>query len=122
MFAVIADGGRQYRVEEGDLLLVDYRADAEPGQMLTFDNILLANGGAASLIGKPTLSGATVSGEVVVGEYKGPKLEIQKFRRRHASRRHTGHRQKHTRVKITSISVPDLEITAPAESAQQPES
>lgn len=113
MFAVIADGGRQYKVQEGDLLVVDYRDDAEPGQTLTFDQILLANGGGSSVIGVPMIEGATVAGEVVVAEFKGPKLEIQKFRRRHASRRHTGHRQKHTRVKITAITVPNLQVVAP---------
>jgi large subunit ribosomal protein L21 len=114
MFAVIEDGNRQYRVEQGDLLVVDYRDDAEPGQTLTFEKVLLANAGAGSVIGTPTIAGATVTGEVVVAEFKGPKLEIQKLRRRHASRRHTGHRQKHTRVKITAISVPNLQVAEPA--------
>lgn len=110
MFAVIEDGNRQYRVQQGDLLVVDFREDAQPGQSLTFDKVLLANAGGGSVIGKPTIAGASVAAEVVVGEFKGPKLEIQKLRRRHASRRHTGHRQKHTRVKITAITVPNLQI------------
>lgn len=114
MFAIIADGGRQYKVQQGDLLVVDYREDAEVGQSLTFDSVLLANAGGASVIGQPTISGAKVIGEIVVDEFKGPKLEIQKMRRRHASRRHTGHRQKHTRVKITEITVPNLQVVAPA--------
>lgn len=114
MFAVIADGGRQYKVQQGDLLVVDYRDDVEIGQSLTFENVLLANAGGASVIGKPTIAGAKVSAEVVLDEFKGPKLEIQKLRRRHASRRHTGHRQKHTRVKITEIVVPNLQVVAPA--------
>lgn len=110
MFAVIEDGNRQYKVQPGDLVVVDFREDAAEGQALTFDRVLLANGGGASVIGKPTIDGATVAAEVVLGEFKGPKLEIQKLRRRHASRRHTGHRQKHTRVKITGINVPNLQI------------
>jgi len=110
MFAVIEDGSRQYKVQAGDLLVVDYRDDVEAGQALIFDKVLIANAGGASVIGKPTIEGATVSAEVVVGEFKGPKLEIQKFRRRHASRRHTGHRQKHTRVKIIGINVPNLAV------------
>ena len=124
MFAVIEDGSRQHRVQEGDLLSVDYRSDAEVGSALTFDRVLLANGGGASIIGQPSIDGATVEGEVVLDEEKGPKLEIQKIRRRKNSRQHTGHRQKYTRVKITSISVPNLEIvasTAP-ESASAPAS
>ena len=117
MFAVIEDGNRQHRVQEGALLTVDYRDDAEAGASLTFDQVLLANGGGASIIGSPTIAGASVVGEVVLAEEKGPKLEIQKLRRRKASRRHTGHRQKHTRVRITSISVPGLEIVEKKEEA-----
>ena len=120
MFAVIEDGNRQHRVEEGDLLSVDYREDVEVGDNLTFDRVLLANAGGASVIGRPMIEGATVLGEVVLDEDKGPKLEVQKIRRRKNSRRHTGHRQKYTRVKITSISVPDLEVvTASTESSQE---
>ncbi|MCA9060122.1 MAG: 50S ribosomal protein L21, partial [Planctomycetaceae bacterium] len=100
----------QHRVQEGDLLTVDYREEAKAGESLTFDQVLLANGGGPSVIGTPTISGASVVGEVVIEEEKGPKLEIQRLRRRKASRRHTGHRQKHTRVRITSITVPGLQI------------
>jgi large subunit ribosomal protein L21 len=114
MFAVFEDGSRQYRVQPGDVLVVDYRKDASEGDAITFDQVLLANGGAASIIGKPVIAGATVAAEVVNDLFKGPKLEVQKLRRRHASRRHTGHRQKHTQVKITGISVPDLQITEAA--------
>ena len=110
MFAVFADGNRQYRAQVGDVLVVDYREAATAGASLTFSEVLLANGGADSMIGRPTIAGATITGEVVNELFKGPKLEIQKLRRRHASRRHTGHRQKHTQVKITAIDVPGLQI------------
>lgn len=110
MFAIIEDGGRQYRVEEGIELILDYRDDAEAGQSLRFDRVLLANGGSDSSIGAPSIEGATVTGEVIDPLHKGPKLEVQKVRRRKNSRRHTGHRQKHTTVKITKIDVPGLEI------------
>ena len=115
MFAVFEDGSRQYRVQPGDVLVVDYRVDAEPGATLTFDKVLLANGGGVSLIGKPAIEGASITAEVTNEMFRGPKLEIQKLRRRHASRRHTGHRQKHTQVKITGINVPNLQVAeAPA--------
>jgi large subunit ribosomal protein L21 len=114
MFAVFTDGNRQYRVQPGDVLVVDYRDTAQPGQTLTFDQVLLANGGSASVIGRPTIAGATITAEVVNELFKGPKLEIQKLRRRHASRRHTGHRQKHTQVKITAINVPGLQVVEAA--------
>ena len=115
MFAIIEDGGRQYRATTGETLTLDYREGSEPGQSLSFDRVLLANGGAASVIGKPVIDGATVTGEIIEPLHKGPKLEIQKLRKRKASRRHTGHRQKHTTVKITAINVPGLEEAAPAE-------
>jgi len=118
MFAVIEDGSRQHRVSEGDLLSVDFRSDAEVGAALSFDRVLLANGGGASVIGKPVIDGAEVTAEVVDDEEKGPKLEIQKIRRRKNSRRHTGHRQKYTRVKITGISVPNLEVVASSNSTE----
>ncbi|MBI1348277.1 50S ribosomal protein L21 [bacterium] len=114
MFAVFEDGSRQYRVQPGDVLVVDYRNAAKNGDTLTFEQVLLANGGAASIVGQPVISGASVTAEVVNDLFKGPKLEIQKLRRRHASKRHTGHRQKHTQVKITGINVPNLQVVEAA--------
>lgn len=113
MFAIVEDGGRQIRVQEGETHRVDYRDDAEVGQSLTFDRVLLANAGAASVFGRPLIAGATVAAEVVEPETKGKKLEIQKFRRRKNVRRHTGHRQKYTTVRITGIAVPGLETAPP---------
>ena len=110
MFAVFEDGSRQYKVRQGDILAVDLRSDVQDGQTLTFDKVLLANGGGASVLGRPVIEGATVTGEVVMAVMKGIKLEIQKHYRRNASRKHTGHRQKYTRVKITGISVPNLPV------------
>ena len=110
MFVVIEDGNRQYTIQEGETLTIDYRATAKEGDPITFESVLLANGGGASAIGAPTIEGASVEAEVVNPELKGEKLEIQKFRRRKNSRRHTGHRQKYTTVLIKTIKVPGLEI------------
>jgi large subunit ribosomal protein L21 len=110
MFAVIVDGNRQHRVQAGSFLSVDYRGEIEAGSSLTFESVLLANAGGASVIGAPTIAGASVVAEVVIPTEKGPKLEIQKLRRRKNSRRHTGHRQKYTRVQIKTISIPGLEV------------
>lgn len=110
MFAVIENGSRQYRVEEGQILTVDFRAGSEAGESVSFDRVLLANAGGASAVGKPTIDGASVAAEVVDPEFKGEKLEVQKIRRRKNSRRHTGHRQKYTKVKITAINIPGLEV------------
>jgi large subunit ribosomal protein L21 len=114
MFAVISDGNRQYRVQEGDTLLVDYREGIEEGSSVRFEQVLLANAGGSSAIGKPAISGALVEAKVVHPEVKGPKLEIGKFRRRKNSRRHTGHRQRYTAVRVTAITVPGLDIAEKA--------
>lgn len=119
MFAIIENGNRQHKVTPGDVLQIDLVGDAEAGQAITFDHVLIANAGGASVVGRPFIDGAAVQGEVVDALVKGPKLEIQKFRRRKNVRRHRGHRQKYTSVKITAIDVPGLEVvesTATAES------
>lgn len=110
MFAVITDGSRQHRVQPGEILKVDYRAGVEKGAKITFDHVLLANGGGKCSVGRPALDGATVEAEVLNPEFKGPKLEIQYFRRRKNSRQHTGHRQKYTVVRVTTINIPGLEV------------
>jgi large subunit ribosomal protein L21 len=114
MFAVFEDGSRQYKVRQGDVLIVDLRSEAQNGQTVTFDQVLLANGGGASVVGRPVIEGAAVTAEVVNPLFKGIKLEIQHFHRRNASRKHTGHRQKYTQVKITGISVPGLDVVEKA--------
>ena len=101
MYAIIVDGGRQYRVEEGMELDVDFR-DVEDGSTVTFEKVL-AVGGDDLKLGSPTVSGASVTASVV-GTVRDKKLYIQKFRRRKNSRRRTGHRQSHTRVRIDSIA------------------
>ncbi len=108
IFAVIEDGSHQYQVRQGDTLQIDFRDDAEAGGKITFDRVLLANGGGPSAVGRPLIDGAVVEAEIVNPLLKGEKLEIQKFRRRKNSRRHTGHRQKYTTVLIKSIKVPGL--------------
>jgi large subunit ribosomal protein L21 len=120
MFAVVEDGSRQYRVQEGESLTIDYRATAQKGDSISFDRVLLANGGEQSAIGHPVIEGAVVEAEILEPELKGQKLEIQKIRRRKNSRRHTGHRQKYTTVRITAIKVPGLKIAA-IETADKPE-
>ena len=110
MFAIIEDRTRQYRVQQGDVVQIDYREGVSAGDKISFDRVLLANGGASSSVGRPAIDGAIVECEVVTPLAKGEKLEIQKFRRRKNSRRHTGHRQKYTSVRVTAINVPGLEV------------
>ncbi|MCA9232106.1 MAG: 50S ribosomal protein L21 [Planctomycetales bacterium] len=103
MYAIIADGGRQYKVEEGQELAIDFR-ELSAGEKVTFDRVLAVSDGQGDLkLGAPTVAGASVEAEVV-GSEKGEKLVVQKFRRRKNSRRKTGHRSIYTRVKIAKIS------------------
>lgn len=120
MFAIIEDGGRQYKVQPGQQLAIDLRGEVKAGEELVFDRVLLANGGAGSVIGRPHIDGATVTAEVVDPLLKGLKLEIQKIRRRKNSRRHTGHRQKYTVVTIGEFSIPGLEVIEEPESEEEP--
>ena len=101
MYAIITDGGRQYRIEEGQELDVDYR-DVAAGTQLQFDKILAIAGDGGLTLGQPLITGAKVLAEVV-GLEMGEKIFIQKFRRRKNYRRRTGHRQMFTRVKINKI-------------------
>ncbi len=102
MYAIIADGGRQYKVEEGQELEVDYR-DLPPGDQLTFGKVLAVSAGEGLKLGQPTVTGASVTAEVV-GPALGEKIYIQKFSRRKNFRRRTGHRQIYTMVRINKIA------------------
>ena len=101
MYAIIADGGRQYKVEEGQELDVDYR-DVPRGEELKFEKILAVSSDAGLTLGSPAVAGAAVTAEVL-GASLGEKLTVQKLRRRKNSRRRTGHRQLYTKVKIRKI-------------------
>lgn len=103
MYAIIADSGKQFKVQEGQQVSIDYR-ESHAGERLTFDQVLCVSGESGIQIGSPTLSGATVEAEVL-GVVQGPKLVVQKLRRRKNSRRKTGHRQKYTEVRIDKISL-----------------
>ncbi len=103
MYAIIKDGGRQYKVEEGQELEIDLRSSTTAGDEIKFDSVLALGGGEDGMkLGTPLLESASVTGEVL-GVKMGPKLVVQKFRRRKNSRRKTGHRQMYTRVRIGKI-------------------
>jgi len=103
MYAIIAESGRQYRVEEGQELEIDYR-ETTSGEEVKFEHVLAGRNDDGVKIGAPELAGASVTA-TVLGVSQGPKLVVQKFRRRKNSRRKTGHRQLHTRVKISKIDL-----------------
>ena len=102
MYAVIQTGGKQHRVEIGEIVRVD-RLDVEEGAKVSFDRILAVGDGDALKIGVPTVAGATVSG-TVVEQGRAKKVLIFRYRpRKNSSRRRGGHRQYYTAVKIEAI-------------------
>jgi large subunit ribosomal protein L21 len=102
MYAVIATGGKQYRVEKDATLRVE-KLDVEAGGTVTFDQVLLIADGADVRIGAPLLTGSTVSA-TVERHGQGDKVPIVKFRRRKHYLRMKNHRQQYTLVRITDIA------------------
>lgn len=102
MYAIIKDSGKQFKVEEGQQLEVDFR-DVEPGSTIQFETVLAVSNDDGLKFGTPVVEGATVTAEVIEMT-KGDKLTVVKFRRRKNSRRKNGHRQKYTTVKIEKIN------------------
>lgn len=103
MYAIIEDSGKQFKVSQGDHLLVDVRDLAEGQSELTFDKVLMVGEGAGSKIGAPYVSGATVAAKIVAA-IKTPRVTGIKFNRRKGYRNKWGHRQPMLRVEITSIN------------------
>ena len=102
MYAVIATGGKQYRVAEGDVVRIE-RLVAEPGAAVEFDKVLVVGEGQGIKLGVPYVVGGKVTG-TVQSHGKGGKVRIVKFRRRKHYLRQGTHRQQYTQVKITGIS------------------
>jgi large subunit ribosomal protein L21 len=102
MYAVIATGGKQYRVEKGATLRIE-KLDGELGASVTFGDVLLVGSGADIKVGAPLLKGGKVVA-TIERHGKGPKVSIVKFRRRKHYLRQKGHRQPFTEVKVTDIS------------------
>lgn len=102
MYAVIATGGKQYRVSEGDVIQIE-KLSADEGSDVSFDNILMVGEGDDVKIGAPYVDGCKVTA-TVQSQMRGKKIEIVKFRRRKHHQKRTGHRQYLTKVQITGIS------------------
>ncbi|MDB5438873.1 MAG: rplU, partial [Caulobacteraceae bacterium] len=96
-------GGKQYRVQPGDLLVVE-KLDGEPGAKVSFDQVLLTGDGAAVTVGVPTIAGATVAATLVETR-KGEKIKVFKKIRRQGYRRTNGHRQFETVLRVTGLTV-----------------
>ena len=81
MYAVIRDRNQQATVRSGDVVMCDLRSDAQPGDTVTFDEVLLVSDEGKVQVGTPTVKGASVKAEVL-GDRKGPKLVVFRFKRR----------------------------------------
>jgi large subunit ribosomal protein L21 len=105
MYAVIQDGGREYRVAPDDVVDIDLRADLSPGDEIVFPRVLLVRKSDEDVVvGTPVVDGVEVRGEVQ-GTVKGQKIVAYKYKRRQGYHRKKGHRQSYTRVRITGIAV-----------------
>ncbi|OQX92672.1 MAG: 50S ribosomal protein L21 [candidate division Zixibacteria bacterium 4484_95] len=101
MRAIIETGGMQFPVEDGVIIKIP-KIEAEAGQEVDFDKVLLVSGPNKFALGKPYINGAKVSAEVI-GHGKSDKVVVFKFKRRRKYRKKTGHRQAYTEVKIKNI-------------------
>lgn len=103
MYAIIRSGGKQFRAEPGKTIRIP-SLNAEPGDKVTFDDVLVAADGDTLKVGTPGVSGASVTGEVV-GHGKDKKVIIFKWKRRKNYRLKKGHRQDFTEVRIGEVSL-----------------
>ena len=102
MYAIIETGGKQYRVEQNDVIDVELLSTAE-NEKIEFKNVLFVSEGSDVKVGAPYLTDVTVKADLL-GEVKGPKVIAFKYKKRKRYRRKVGHRQKYSRVKITEIA------------------
>ena len=101
MYAVVAAGGKQYKVEEGDVLRIE-KVAGNVGDALTFDKVLLISDGENVTIGQPMIENTVVNAQIIE-QGKSKKIIVFKYKRRKRYRRKQGHRQRFTAVKIGSI-------------------
>lgn len=103
MYAVIETGGKQYKVQEGDVVFVE-KIEAEDGTVVTFDKVLAISNEGNVTFGKPLLENASVSAKVL-GQGKDKKIIVFKYKPKKGYRNKNGHRQPYTKVQIDKISV-----------------
>ena len=117
MYAVIATGGKQYRVVKDDIIDIE-RIEGDVGKKISFDEVLLVGEGEKIECGTPLLKSAKVDAEIV-DQFRGKKLVVFKMKRRKGWRRKQGHRQELTKVKITKIAGDKPEKKAAAPKAEK---
>ncbi len=103
MYAVVATGGKQYKVQEGETLSVE-KLPGEVGSQVAFDRVLMFSDDENISVGKPVIENAVVSAHIIE-QGKARKILVFKYKRRKRYRRTQGHRQTFTKVKIDSIEV-----------------
>ncbi|MBO6146452.1 MAG: 50S ribosomal protein L21 [Lachnospiraceae bacterium] len=101
MYAIIATGGKQYKVSEGDVIYVE-KLDVETGKDVTFDQVL-AVGGDKLVVGSPLVDKATVTAKVL-DQTKGKKVIVYRYKRKSGYHKKNGHRQAYTKVQIDKIN------------------
>ena len=116
MYAVFRSGGKQYRASEGDRVRVE-RLDAEEGDAVEFDQVLMMGDGADVTLGSPLVEDGCVHG-IVTAQGRGKKIVVTKFKRRKNYKRIMGHRQHFTEVEITSIGSDSTEAEESAAYAE----
>ena len=105
MYAIVEINGQQFKVEEGKKIFVNHIREAEEGQTVEFDKVLLVDNEGAITVGTPTVEGAKVVCEVINPLVKGEKVIVFKMKRRKDYRKKNGHRQQYTQVEIKSLIV-----------------
>ncbi|AEI44960.1 50S ribosomal protein L21 [Paenibacillus mucilaginosus] len=101
MYAIIETGGKQYKVQEGDVVYIE-KLTAGEGEAVVFDRVLAVSKDSGLVVGAPVVSGATVSGKVEK-QGKGEKIIVFKYKAKKNYRRKQGHRQPYTKVVIEKI-------------------
>jgi large subunit ribosomal protein L21 len=102
-YAIVEDGGKQYKVIEGNTIDIDHYP-TEVGEQIDLDRVLLVNDGEEVTIGAPYISGAKVEA-TVISQFKGPKIVVFKYKPKIRYRVKRGHRQKYTRLRVDSIQM-----------------
>ena len=103
MYAIIDEGGKQFKVTTGDRPRVDRHAGPDD-KSVTFERVLLVGGEGEARVGTPLVGGATVTADII-GEMKDKKIDIQKYKRRKGYHKKIGHRQRYLEVRISGINV-----------------
>ncbi|MBW2428927.1 MAG: 50S ribosomal protein L21 [Deltaproteobacteria bacterium] len=119
MYAVVNTGGKQYKVQQGEIVRVE-KIPGEIGSPVTFDRVLMFSDGENVSIGQPVLQNVAVEGHIVE-QGKAKKIIVFKYKRRKRYRRKKGHRQEFTAVQIDNIKAQAAEVREDSESRDKPE-